>query len=390
MRVCMFAPELSVWSFGGVAEHAYQLSKQLVQLGCEVHVVCKSVKGRSVHEVTDGIEVHRIVPNTGPPWFFSVKKALFRRYCDQWKFDLFHSHGPCGSRIETPGPLVVTLHGTSAGEAREVFNDLWDLPKTGIWDPDAYVVHALAVPVTYLPAIFLRRIVKRATRIIAVSQFVKEESQRLLGAPAQKTEVIYNGATTQNQGFSKDKIQDSLVLFVGHLGVRKGLPYLIHSLPFVFDKNKNAKVAIVGDGPLKSPCQRVAMKLGISNRVTFTGAVTESQKNQWYQKARVCVFPSTYEPFPMVALEALTAGKPVVASSVGGLPEVIHNGVNGFLVPPRNPERIATALTRILSDEELGNRLAANALRTIDREFRWEKIAQKTLKLYRSCVGEID
>lgn len=384
----MFAPALSPWSFGGVAEHTYQLSKQLVQLGCEVHIVCKTVRGRSAHEVIDGIQVHHLVPNKGPPWLFFLRKSVLDNFSIQWKIDLFHSQGPCGAFMHIAKPLLVTLHGTSADEAKEVFRDLVDMPRMGIWNLNAYILHALAVPSTYFPTYFLKRIAKSATKIIAVSQFVKRQAQEILHAPPEKIKVIYNGVKRSDTFLSKKKKEGPIILYVGYLGVRKGLPYLISALRLVFEKNQNANAVIIGDGPLKSLCQHMAKKFNISDRITFTGIVTENQKKLWYQKADLCVFPSTYEPFGIVALEALASGKPVVASNVGGLPEVIQNKVNGLLVRPRNSKEIAEAIDMIFSDDKLAGKMAKNALQTIEREFSWERTAQKTLSIYRRCIGE--
>jgi len=388
MKVCMFAPALSLWSFGGVAEHTYQLSKQLSRLGCEVHVLCKIVKGRSAFEVVDGIHIHRLVPNKGPTWFFSVKKSMFADFSNQWKFDLFHSQGPCGALMRINRPLVVTLHGSSANEAKEVFRDFVDMPRLAIWNFRAYVFHALAVPSTYLPTFFLKRVTRGATKIIAVSRFVKEEAQRIFRAPSKKIEVVYNGAQRKPTALFAENKEGPIILHVGHLGVRKGLPYLICALRLVFEENQHVRAVIIGDGPLRSLCQHMARKLNISHRITFTGIVTEKEKECWYQKADLCVFPSTYDPFPIVALEALAAGKPVVASNVGGLPEVIQNNINGLLVPPRNPKEIAQAVGTILSDDKLAGKMAESALQTIKREFNWQHAAQKTLRIYRRCVGE--
>lgn len=388
VKVCIFAPALSPWSLGGVAEHTYQLSKQLVQLDCEVHIVCKTVKGRSVHEVVDGIQVHRLAHNRGPPWLFFLKKSVLNEISKQWKFDLFHSQGPCGAFMQLTKPLLVTLHGTSADEAKEVFRDLIDMPRLGIWNLNAYILHALAVPSTYLPTCFLKRVAKNATKIIAVSQFVKRQAKNILNAAPEKVEVVYNGAQRNCAVVPKKKKERPIILYIGYLGVRKGLPYLISALRLVFKKNQDARAVIIGDGPLKSLCQHMARKLNISHRVAFTGIVTERQKARWYQKADLCVFPSTYDPFPIVALEALAAGKPVVASNVGGLPEVIQNKVNGLLVRPRNPKEIAEAVDMILSHDELAGKMAKNALQTIEREFNWENAAQKTLSIYRRCIGE--
>jgi glycosyltransferase involved in cell wall biosynthesis len=351
-------------------------------------VLCRAVSGKVSDETLDGIQVHRIAPNRGPPWFFSLKKSVFQNFCKQWNFDVFHSQGPCGAMIPLTKPLVVTLHGTSANEAKEVFRDLTDLPRLGIWNPHAYLVHSLAVPSTYAPAIFLRRIVQRATKIIAVSKFVKEESQDVLNAPAEKIEVVYNGAKRPSVTDETRNLEGSLIFFVGHLGVRKGLPYLINALSLVFEKNHDSRAVIAGEGPLKALCQSMSRKLKISHNVFFAGTVTDEERSNLYQTADLCVFPSTYEAFPLVTLEALAAGKPVVASNVGGIPEVVHNGVNGFLVRPRDPKAIAEAVGRILSDKALAAEMSKNARQGIEKDFNWERIAEKTLGVYRSCIGE--
>jgi glycosyltransferase involved in cell wall biosynthesis len=389
VRICMFAPALSAWSLGGVAEHTYRLSKELAKLDCEVHVVCKSVKGKKLPQTIDGIEVHPLGSGNGPAWLFYLKKSKLEYLSKQWKFDLFHSQGPSAAFVETHEPLIVTLHGTSADEAKEVFRDLLDMPRLSIWGFRPYLVHALALPSTYLPSLLLRQTVKRAAKIIAVSEFVGRQARSILHVAPDRLEVVYNGAEIARSRVSVRKKGKAIILYVGYIGVRKGLPYLIYALPSVFKQNEDVNAVIVGDGSLRSLCQSIAKRLKISHRLSFTGKVTEEEKDNWYRKADLCVLPSTYDPSPIVAFEALAAGKPLVASEVGGLPEIVRNGENGLLVPPRDPSKIARAIDLVLSDRKLAAKMATNALRTIEKNYSWESIARKTMNVYRSCLGEV-
>lgn len=389
IRICIFAPALSAWSLGGVAEHTYRLSKELAKLGCEVHVVCKNVKGKKLPQAIDGIEVHPLASGNGPAWLFYLKKSKLDCLSKQWKFDLFHSQGPSAAFIETDKPLIVTLHGTSADEAKEVFRDLLDMPRLSIWNFRPYFIHALALPSTYLPSLLLRQTIKRATKIIAVSEFVGRQARAILHVAPERIVVVYNGAEIALPRVSDRRKGKAIILYVGYIGVRKGLPYLISALPSVFRQNRDVNAVIVGDGSLRALCQSIARRLKISHRLSFTGNVTEEEKKNWYQKADLCVLPSTYDPSPIVAFEALAAGKPLVASKVGGLPEIVRDGENGLLVPPRDPSEIARAVDLILSDRKLAAKMARNALRTIEKDYSWENIARKTMNVYRSCLGEV-
>jgi glycosyltransferase involved in cell wall biosynthesis len=126
-------------------------------------------------------------------------------------------------------------------------------------------------------------------------------------------------------------------------------------------------------------------KLGISDYVTFTGKISEKRKIQEYHNADVLVVPSNFEPFGIVILEAYASSTPVIASNVGGIPELIANGKTGLLVPPKNPQELAEAVLKVLQNKNMSSRLGKNGRKKAEH-FSWESITKKIEKIYLSIT----
>jgi glycosyltransferase involved in cell wall biosynthesis len=182
--------------------------------------------------------------------------------------------------------------------------------------------------------------------------------------------------------------KDRMVLFVGRLAEKKGVTYLIEAMKLVAKRYPQSKLVIVGDGP-----ERVALhkqSLNLRDNVVFAGSVHNDQLPALYKAADVFVLPSIVakngdtEGLGVVMLEAIAAGTPVVASNVGGIPDVIIDTKTGILVEQKNPQQLASAISALLSNQKLRKNLVVAARKHISEKFSWDLVSREFSELYKS------
>jgi D-inositol-3-phosphate glycosyltransferase len=179
-----------------------------------------------------------------------------------------------------------------------------------------------------------------------------------------------------------------IVLFVGRIEPLKGIDVLVQAMARL---DTAARLLVVGgdakDVQRKTELMEIAATLGIEDRVTFLDAVPHSDLPLYYNAADVCVVPSYYESFGLVALESMACGVPVVVSRVGGLKETVRDGRTGYLVPWRCPEPFAERLELLLSNETLRRKLGREARAEAER-YRWSEVATMVEDIYHDLVSE--
>jgi glycosyltransferase involved in cell wall biosynthesis len=244
-----------------------------------------------------------------------------------------------------------------------------------------------------------------ADMIVTVSNAMRDELITL-GFPAEKIRVIYNGVDPEKyspQQVSKEKVHeirqryglkedDLMILFLGRLVWVKGVDKLIGAMPHVLQKIPNAKLVIVGLGEMRDYLEKMAQNLRLQDIVKFRFEfLPEEERIAHYAACDVAVFPSLYEPFGIVALEAMSMEKPVVvgASGVSGMREiVIPAGQDqcGFHVNPNDPPDIAWGIINALQDPERKNWLGQNGRKRVLQYFTWDLIAKKTVDAYKELL----
>ena len=246
---------------------------------------------------------------------------------------------------------------------------------------------------------------KAADLIVTVSYAMKDELTKL-GFPKEKIQVCYNGVDPQkyNPGavdaeqvrklreFYHIKDDEPIILFVGRLVGVKGIDRLIMAMPHVLQKIPKAKLVIVGVGDLQDYLVNLvnAMRLQDSVKLNFE-FVSEEERILHYAACDVAVFPSLYEPFGIVALEAMSMERPVVvgAAGVSGMREVViccGEEQCGFHINPNNPADVAWGINSALESPEKREWLGKNGRRRVLEEFTWDKIAEKTVALYEQII----
>jgi len=377
-------------SASGPGAHMRGLSESLTKLGCEVHILV--LNSNNNNHVVNGVKMHYLAPSSNPYLKIPVAKnsvsslrahTEVNRLIREYKIDIVHGQSPSsygyGLFRRRDVPFVVTLHGTSFGE----FGFYFDVPLSFI---NRNVV--LAAMGEALAAFLTSIEYSCADKVIAVSRAIAEETAAFYRLPKERILTIHNGIDLVS--FTDSRVggnREHTILSVGRLSWRKGYKYLIDAMPYVLSGCPNAKLLLLGEGDQKKPLQRHVKKLGIENSVRFLGKVSAEKLHSLYHEAEVYVQPSLYEPCAITILEAMSMRKSVVATRVGGFPEVITNGVEGLLVEPGNSLQLADAIKDILSDSSCRERFGSNARKRVEREFTWEAIAKKTLEFYTNLLS---
>lgn len=269
-------------------------------------------------------------------------------------------------------PIVATIHATEAGR------------NSGIHDDTQRYINDTEWLLTY-----------EATEVIVNSNYMKNHVQGLFGLPFDKINVIPNGINLTNfNGVDRDydfrrqyaMDNEKIILYVGRLVYEKGVQHLISAMPKILENYHDAKLIIAGKGGMLDELKGQAEAMGLSNKVYFTGYLNSKQVQKMYKCADVAVFPSTYEPFGIVALEAMLAGVPTVVSDIGGLNEIVDHGVNGMKSYAGNSNSIADSVISLLYDKQLATNISKKAKQKVKEEFNWNKIAQDTHYIYEQAI----
>jgi glycosyltransferase involved in cell wall biosynthesis len=236
-----------------------------------------------------------------------------------------------------------------------------------------------------------------AAKVIAVSGWMKSEVVSQFKLPAEKVNEIPNGVDVEKFSKAVDveatrsrwKLQpgEKLITAVGRLTSQKGFDDLIRAYPAIRRSVPGSRLLVVGDGYMRGELESLAEAEHVREHTTFAGFVSDSDLVDVIKSSDLVVVPSRFEPFGIIALEAMAGGSPVVVSRVGGLAEIVEDGVDGLEVNPNDPSSLAKAAVMVLSDRDLGSRLAARAKEKA-KSYNWDSSAVKTLDVYREAMGE--
>jgi len=231
-----------------------------------------------------------------------------------------------------------------------------------------------------------KKLADSSDAVIAVSQSVKHELVSRYGIDPDNVHVVHNGVDMVKSQSTRER--KNIFLYIGRQTAHKGLPYLLKAFGRFARNNRNYDLVIVGErleGGIDSSLVHLSNELGIRDRVKFTGRLSEARTWELLGQARCLILPSLAEAFGMTVLEAMASGTPVIATRVGGIPEVVRNGCNGLLVPPADADALSDSLERIASDSRLRRTLAEEGRRSC-AQFTWDKMARKTIEVYRETL----
>ena len=388
MKILMLTWEYPPRIVGGIARVVHDLSKRLIKDGHEVTVVTyRDNADVPEYENDKGVNVYRvdnymIHPTNFIDWIMQLNFNMLSKATEiinkEGGFDVIHAHdwlvtyAAKSLKNAYDIPIVATIHATEAGR------------NSGIHDETQRYINDTEWLLTY-----------EATEVIVNSNYMKNEIQRLFGLPFDKINVIPNGINLSNfTGIERDydfrrqyaMDNEKIILYVGRLVYEKGVQHLIAAMPKILSNYNDAKLIIAGRGGMMDELRAEASNLGLNDKIYFTGYLNSKQVQKMYKCADVAVFPSTYEPFGIVALEAMLAGVPTVVSDVGGLDEIVTHGVDGMKSYAGNANSIADSVTALLYDHQLATNVSKKAKQKVKDQFNWEKIAQDTHFTYEKAI----
>ncbi|MFH1491598.1 MAG: glycosyltransferase family 4 protein [Pseudomonadota bacterium] len=353
---------------GGGEHYILNLAYSLPKDQYQVISTCK--QGHLFHE-------HLSLSDANPFFVDLSKKCNLRAVSELCRFirsndiHLLHAHGPTGAfygravSILTRRPLLTTYH-------TSIMN-ITDIP--------------FFLKVAY--ASFDRLCSEKDNGILVVSDALRRQMIRETLFSPRKIRVVYTGIDEKKYGrITKMGAREQLGLpretkmigFVGRLSEEKGLPVLLESFRLVTSKMDDTILLIAGDGPLKNRLSMLADQLGIQDQCIFLGYRNDIPK--LLPALDLLALPSLTEGLPLILLEALASHVPVVASRVGGIPEILNNNINGILVPPKSPEALAGAIKSILEDSKTSLSLARAGRETIEKRFSLDRMGTEMGSIY--------
>jgi glycosyltransferase involved in cell wall biosynthesis len=374
---------------GGISKVVYDLSHRLIKDGHQVTVVTYRDGDTSYYEDDEGINVYRvdnymIHPNNFIDWIMQLNFNMVAKASELMnkfgKFDVIHAHDWLVSyaakslKEAYDVPMVATIHATENGR------------NSGIHDETQRYINDSEWQLTY-----------EASEVIVNSNYMKNEIQRIFGLPYDKINVIPNGVKLDKfEGIERDyelrrqyaMDNEKIILYVGRLVYEKGVQNLIGAMPKILENYHDSKLVICGRGGMMDELKQEAHNLGIDEKVYFVGYCDAAKVQKMYINADIAVFPSTYEPFGIVALEGMLSGTPTVVSDVGGLNEIVEHGVTGMKSYAGNSNSIADSVLALLYDQDLCNRVSSNAIEVVKEKYNWNVIAQSTFKTYEKAISK--
>jgi len=375
MKIALVSPYDFAYP-GGVVNHISCLEQQFTQMGHDVKIIAPASK--AIHTLGERfirIGTPRSIPVSGSIARVTVSVRLesqIKEVFEREKFDICHLHEPlmptlCTTTLRLKrAPMVGTFH---ASGAKPWYT--WCTPL-GKW--------------------YLDRWFSKLDGRIAVSQAAQGYVNSFF--PADYT-VIPNGIDTRHfngdvppvNSFQDGKLN---ILFVGRMEKRKGFDYLLKAYQRVKREVPGCRLIVVGPGVrLRNKYERRARKSKLED-IVFTGYATYDELPGYYKAADIVCFPATgRESFGIVLLEAMAVGKPIVASAIDGYKAVLTNGVEGLLVPPKNVEKLAEAITGLLKDESLRRKMAV-AGRPKALEYDWTHVARRVMDFYVETLNRIN
>lgn len=387
MKILMLSWEYPPRVVGGIARVVYELSKKLSYEGHDVSVITYREGNSPYYEVEDsGVKVYR-VDNTNinsldfTSWVLQLNFSMIEcanKLIQKEKFDVIHAHdwltAFTGKTLKQSFniPLIATIHATEYGR------------NGGIHTKEQKYINDIEWMLTY-----------EAQKIIVNSNFMKSESSRIFNADLDKIDVIPNGIDLDKfDNFTKDldfrrryaKDNEKIILTMGRMVNEKGIQHLICAMPKILNEYNDAKLVVAGKGPMLEELKDIAYRIGIAHKVYFTGYLSGDDVQKMYKNVDVAVFPSTYEPFGIVALESMLAGIPTVVSDVGGLDEIVKHGLTGLKSYAGNSNSIADSVLAILKDNNLAKKLSKNGQNEVLNNYSWEQIAEDTVKTYKEGI----
>jgi glycogen synthase len=388
MRALILSWEYPPLIEGGLARHVRKLAENLAAQDVDVHVLARGRDEAPTEEEAGGVVIHRVREPARPrdlgefvAWIEHMNSDMLAagvEVGDRYDFDVVHGHdwlvASAGHHLANRfrAPFAVTIHATEYGRHQGWVDK----------HPQSYI-HGVE-----------RWMANRAERVIACSAYMREHVADIYGLEESRVAVIPNGIDpselvpvddldTLRGRFAEP--HEKLVLLVGRLVYEKGFQLALEALPGLIERVGDVRFIVAGSGTAEHELRQQASELGLDGHGTFLGWIGDDVLHSLYRIADLTVVPSIYEPFGLVALEAMASGCPCLVADTGGLREVVPNEDVGLRFRSRDPGSLAAMAERLLTDAELCDRLVAEASEHV-LSFDWSDVARQVGAVYRELI----
>lgn len=367
MKIVILTVVFQTEHIGGTEIASYNIAKHLAKRGHEVHVIASGSRGLPKEAVEDNFYVHRV----SYPKIRSLGILYF------WLKTPFY--------IKKVNPDIIQCESTQMGLPAFLYKKFFKTPYI-VWGQGSDI---------YLNWKFKKLIHKlvfdNADKVIGMSGDMKKKIQENY---KKDVLVLPSGINLENfEGLSKETarsklkidLNEKIIIFVGLLHHDKGLKYLIRAFKTIKDKMPETRLILVGDGKDRQKLKRLVKKNNLEKQVNFTGDILNNKIPEYMIASDIFVLPSLSEGLGIVNLEAMASGLPIVATRVGGIPEIIEDGENGFLVEPKNSKQLAEKILCLLSNDELRKHIFLKNTEKA-KSYSWDLVIEKLLKIYSFCL----
>ncbi len=389
MRILIVSWEYPPIVEGGLGRHVRKLAEGLAEHDVEVHVLTRGAREHAEEELRAGVHVHRVQEPPFPRddldrfvgWVMAMNdhmRAAGAELIADIEPDVVHGHDwlvakACEALAREAGlPYLTTVHATEFG-------------RHAGWvgkHPQSFI-HRTEM-----------RMAKRADGVICCSEYMRGHVADVFGIAEDRIAVIPNGIDPDDLTAVDDldglrgrfaRPHEQLVLLIGRLVHEKGFQVALDALPDVIDHVGDVRFLVAGSGTHEAELKRQATRLGLDAHGTFMGWIGDDVLHSLYRISDLCVIPSLYEPFGIVALEAMASGTPCLVADTGGLREVVPHADVGLRFRGGDARSLGRTMERLLTDGQLRERLVSEASAHVQR-FDWAAIAAETAAVYRGLL----
>jgi len=402
LKICLLCYRGNPYS-GGQGIYLKYMAEELLRQGHEVHAIIgspypKLSKEITVHPIDNKdyfVKMGAEIVNREYPFdifqplnfceYFSTRFGMFseimvfsikaylklRELLKKVDFDIIHDNQCLGYGLllmKSFGiPIIATVH-------HPLYIDM----EKSVERPGSF--YTKVGPVLFYPILMQRFVCPRLDHIFVVSEDSKLRVNRYLNVPLEKQTVVYNGLDRNIfRPLKGIKPKKGSLIFVGNVeDKKKGFVYLLRAMKYI--DNKAFLTIVDGGAPHRASTMNIIKKLGIKNRVKFTGKITTKKLVRLYCKSEIAVVPSVYEGFGFPASEAMSCGVPVVSSDGGALPEVV--GDSGIVVPAKDEFALADALNALLTDRARLKEMRKKGIKRVEECFNWENAVNQMVEVY--------
>ncbi|WNS74300.1 glycosyltransferase [Bacillus sp. DTU_2020_1000418_1_SI_GHA_SEK_038] len=385
-RILILSWEYPPHLVGGLSRHVQGLAHCLQKMGYEVHVITSNSNEAADEETNDSVRIHRVTPLNHQDedflsWIGGLNLAMLNKALEIDKihrFNLIHAHdwlvgaSAIVLRNSLRIPLIATFHATEYGRNNGIHTELQKF------------IHEKE-----------QQLITGADTVIVCSEYMRRELKQVFRIPNERNlHIIPNGTSAIKplkeglnplEGFPIQK-NKRLIFSIGRIVKEKGFDTIIDAAQKMQRKFPDVYFIVAGKGPLLYEYRMRAERLQLQNQLFFVDYVTDEQKSALFNHCSIAVFPSRYEPFGIVALEAMQAGKPTIVSNTGGLKGIVQHKRSGMLMTPGSSDSLIEQIIYLLENELQAEQIGLLGKKRVESIFSWERMAEETVKVYEELL----